>query len=109
MFLSAACIIYNTMPFAMCIVKILFLVTAFFFLTLIYHLVEYMEKRKKWEDEKITASNISEMHEKRLNEQLVKQNFLAEKNARLVERENISRNIHNSVGHSITAAMSWTS
>lgn len=105
LFLTAACIIYNTMPFAMCIVKTLFLVTAFFFLTLIYHLVEYMEKRKKWEDEKITASNISEMHEKRLNEQLVKQNFLAEKNARLVERENISRNIHNSVGHSITAAI----
>lgn len=29
------------------------------------------------------------MHEKRLNEQLVMQSFLAEKNARLVERENI--------------------
>ncbi|MDE6567524.1 MAG: hypothetical protein K2K70_07310 [Lachnospiraceae bacterium] len=67
--------------------------------------MERIEKRKASENEKLTASNISEMHEKRLNERLVMQNFLAEKNARLVERENISRNIHNSVGHSITAAI----
>ena len=50
-------------------------------------------------------SNINEMHEKRLNRELTIKNYLAEKNARLVERENISRNIHNSVGHSITAAI----
>ena len=32
------------------------------------------------------------------------QNNIIERNARLEERENISRNIHNSVGHTITAA-----
>jgi signal transduction histidine kinase len=32
-------------------------------------------------------------------------NYLAERNARLEEREDISRNIHNSVGHTITAAV----
>ena len=53
----------------------------------------------------IQNSNLNEMHEKRLNQELTKQNYLADKNARLVERENISRNIHNSVGHSITAAI----
>ena len=55
--------------------------------------------------ERIMKSNINEMHEKRLNRELTIKNYLAEKNARLVERENISRNIHNSVGHSITAAI----
>ncbi|MCR5368688.1 Signal transduction histidine kinase [Eubacterium ruminantium] len=55
--------------------------------------------------ERIMKTNINEMHEKRLNRELTIKNYLAEKNARLVERENISRNIHNSVGHSITAAI----
>ena len=105
LFLFVALMLYQDMSLAMCIVKTLILVTAFLFLMLIYYLMGHIKKRKVSENEKLTASNISEMHEKRLNEQLVMQNFLAEKNARLVERENISRNIHNSVGHSITAAI----
>ena len=52
---------------------------------------------------KITA--VSEMYEKKLNEELLVKHHLADRNARLEERENISRNIHNSVGHSITAAI----
>ncbi len=105
LFLTAAWILYKDMSLAMWIVKNLLLVTAFLILMLLYYLMECIEKRKVQENEKLTASNISEMHEKRLNEQLVMQGFMAEKNARLVERENISRNIHNSVGHSITAAI----
>ena len=105
MFVFATFIVYQNVSFAVCIAQTLLLAAAFFLLMFLYDLLEYMDKRKKREDEKLTASNISEMHEKRLNERLVMQNFLAEKNARLVERENISRNIHNSVGHSITAAI----
>lgn len=105
LFVITTLVIYNSMSFAMCIVKTLLLTAAFLFLMLMYYFMERIERRKRQEDAKLTASNISEMHEKRLNEQLVVQNFLAEKNARLVERENISRNIHNSVGHSITAAI----
>ena len=105
LFLFTALLIYKNMSFAMRIVKTLLLIAAFLFLMLMYYLMERLEKRKLREDEKLTASNVSELHEKRLNEQLVIQNFLAEKNARLLERENISRNIHNSVGHSITAAI----
>ena len=105
LFVFATFIVYKNVPFAVCIAQTLLLAAAFFFLMLLYDLLERIEKRKAWEDEKLTASNISEMHEKRLNERLVMQNFLTEKNARLVERENISRNIHNSVGHSITAAI----
>lgn len=47
---------------------------------------------------------ISRLAEKKLNHVLVMQNNIIERNARLEERENISRNIHNSVGHTITAA-----
>lgn len=63
------------------------------------------KKKAEADRDIIRKSNISEIHERQLNYELAKQNFLAEKNARLVERENISRNIHNSVGHSITAAI----
>lgn len=68
-------------------------------------LVRRMQRRAALERQRIQNSNLNEMHEKRLNQELTKQNYLADKNARLVERENISRNIHNSVGHSITAAI----
>lgn len=90
---------------AKCIVAVIVLILAFLFLLFIYSTIEFLEKRKMNEIERITASNVSEMHEKRLNEQLKIQNFMIENNARLVEREHISRNIHNSVGHSITAAI----
>lgn len=63
------------------------------------------EERKIADKNILMKSNISEMHERRANRELLKQSYLAEKNARLMERENISRNIHNSVGHSITAAV----
>lgn len=53
----------------------------------------------------VSITALSEMYTKKLNQELVIKNFLADKNARLEERENISRSIHNSVGHSITAAI----
>ena len=65
-----------------------------------------VERRRRFaERERLRQSSISEMHEKKLNRQLAQQSYLADKNARLTERENISRNIHNSVGHNITAAI----
>ena len=53
----------------------------------------------------VSVTAINEMYVKKLNQELVIKNYLADKNARLEERENISRNIHNSVGHNITAAI----
>ena len=60
LFLSATWILYKDTSFAMCIVKTLLLVTVFLFLMLIYDLMERIEKRKVRENEKLTASNISE-------------------------------------------------
>lgn len=53
----------------------------------------------------VSITAVNEMNEKKLNQELMIKNYLADKNARLEERESISRNIHNSVGHSITAAV----
>ncbi len=53
----------------------------------------------------VKTAAVNEMYERKLNQELILKSYLAEKNARLEERENISRNIHNSVGHSITAAI----
>ena len=69
------------------------------------YFIDGFRKKAEKEAEKLKNANLSELHEKQLNRELIKQQFLAEKNARLLERENISRNIHNSVGHSITAAI----
>lgn len=55
--------------------------------------------------EAVRVTAVNEMYEKKLNQELVMKNYLADRNARLEERETISRNIHNSVGHSITAAI----
>ena len=53
----------------------------------------------------VRSTAVNELYEKKLNQELRMKNYLAEHNARLEERENISRNIHNSVGHTITAAV----
>lgn len=53
----------------------------------------------------IKGAAINELNEKKLNRELRMKHYLVERNARLEERETISRNIHNSVGHTITAAI----
>lgn len=53
----------------------------------------------------VSITALAEFYGKKLNQELVMKNYLADKTARLEERENISRNIHNSVGHSVTAAI----
>ncbi|MBR2407851.1 MAG: hypothetical protein IKB07_02730 [Lachnospiraceae bacterium] len=62
--------------------------------------------RIQWESAvAVRSAAVNELYEKKLNQELRMKNYLAERNARMEERENISRNIHNSVGHTITAAV----
>ena len=105
LFVISYLIINENGSIAMCILHTLILLALYTLLTLIQKMIEWIDNRKINENQRIVQSNISELHEKRLNEQLVMQKLTDEKNARLRERENISRNIHNSVGHSITAAI----
>ncbi len=64
-----------------------------------------VKKREKAAQERLLKASVSEMNERQINRELSRQNYAIDRNARLLERENISRNIHNSVGHSITAAI----
>lgn len=68
-------------------------------------LVEKYDMSMEKMQTELENSAVNELYEKKLNKELVMKNYLADRNARLEERENISRNIHNSVGHSITAAI----
>lgn len=74
----------------------------------VYCLEELSHRLKllqKQAEDAVTSAAVNELYERQLNRELVRQNYLADRNARLEERENISRNIHNSVGHTITAAV----
>lgn len=81
---------------------VLFLVSVF---------IWYLQKlAEKYTDYRNKIRNSMEMlavnglAEKKLNQALVIQNNIIERNARLEERENISRNIHNNAGHMAAAA-----
>lgn len=90
---------------ALCIAKSFIIIVLDLIIIGINYIIDKFDEKRNIDVVRVTEANIREMHEKRLNEELIKQNILVEKNARLIERENISRNIHNSVGHSITAAI----
>lgn len=74
-------------------------------LFLLQQLIENYIHAKSQISKALSVMAVNEMYAKKLNQELVIKNYLADKTARLEERENISRNIHNSVGHSITAAV----
>lgn len=93
------------MSIAESLLSTLFLLMVFLSAAGIYGVIEWREKKRENEKRMLLQANISELHEKRLNQQLILRKIADERDARLLERENISRNIHNSVGHSITAAI----
>ncbi|MBD5135141.1 MAG: hypothetical protein HDT39_04150 [Lachnospiraceae bacterium] len=90
-------------PWIICYILILIMVSSVmgFFESAVN---EYFMVRMRIE-ESVSVAAINEMYQKKLNHELIIKNYLADRNARLEERENISRSIHNSVGHSITAAI----
>lgn len=93
----------KSLPQIICNMLILLVVSGV--IRLAEHLIESYISAKKQISRAVSVTAVNEMYEKKLNRELTIKNYLADKNARLEERENISRNIHNSVGHSITAAI----
>ena len=93
---------YNT---AKAILELILITLISFLVILIRKLIAQNAAKKEAERERMMGYSLSAMHEKLRNRELSLQSFYIDKNARMVERENISRNIHNSVGHSITAAI----
>ncbi len=65
-------------------------------------------RRMKMTDQKLeralTSAAVEAMEQRSLREEIAKSQKLNERNARLEERERISRDIHNYVGHTLSAA-----
>ena len=87
------------------ILKLIMLEAACVLILLFRSLIWKSKLRKEEDMRRLRDYSLSEMHQIRKNKELVIKNYNSDRNARLLERENISRNIHNSVGHSITAAL----
>lgn len=90
---------------AECLVRMLIANVICDIILLMRFLVRKWTEKRENDKLRMQGYSLREMQEIQKNKELARQNFYADKNARLVERENISRNIHNSVGHSITAAI----
>ena len=69
----------------------------------LYFLNTYVELNSTLE-KAIKASALDAMNERQLRMEMAETKNLAEENARLEERERISRDIHNAVGHTLSAA-----
>lgn len=70
---------------------------------LFYFLNRYQEVHSAME-RAVRSSAIDAMNERQLRMKMAETKNLAEENARLEERERISRDIHNAVGHTLSAA-----
>ncbi len=95
----------NTVFLAYKIKDLMMLMGVSLIIVLIQTMIKKTEIQRKAMAARLQQVSLSEMHEIKRNADIMQQSFYERKNARLLERENISRNIHNSVGHSITAAI----
>ncbi len=95
-------IFLNYLPLVLTQMAVLFLVSVF-----IWYLQKFVEKYRDYRNKMANSMEmlaVSGLAEKKLNQALIIQNNIIERNARLEERENISRNIHNNAGHMAAAA-----
>lgn len=67
--------------------------------------VRSMQYKNKQLYHQMESTAVNEQKVKNLNREISLRSQVAERNARLEERENIARNIHNVVGHTITSAL----
>ena len=67
--------------------------------------VHSMQSKNKQLYRQMESAALNEQKVKNLNREISLRSQVAERNARLEERENIARNIHNVVGHTITSAL----
>jgi len=69
----------------------------------VYMMFRYYDMHKGME-KALRASALDAMNERELRIEIARSKNLAEENAKLEERERISRDIHNAVGHTLSAA-----
>ena len=87
-----------------CIIFALILLAFHTALTLSVLFIEKYSRAKAEVGRILRISSLDNLSERQLREQLARNKDLGEENARLEERERISRDIHNSVGHTLSAA-----
>jgi signal transduction histidine kinase len=90
---------------ALCLFGVLLISVCSALIFLLQHIAQKEEKNRCMREKSLKTASLGEMHEMQKNSEMMLENYYEHKNAILTERENISRNIHNSVGHSITAAI----
>lgn len=95
-------IFLDYLPLVLTQMAVLFLASVF-----IWYLQKFVDKYRDYRNKMANSMEmlaVSGLAEKKLNQALIIQNNIIERNARLEERENISRNIHNNAGHMAAAA-----
>lgn len=85
------------------IVLVCILVFAIIWSFAVYWLFRYFEMNSNLE-KALRSSALDAMNERELRMEIAESKNMAEENARLEERERISRDIHNAVGHTLSAA-----
>lgn len=107
LFLGAGCVFLPSGAYAAgADVKVFGVFCVVVFLMLAAELVvRTMERKNSALYAQVKQTAIGELKVKNLNRKLAVRSQTAEHNARLAEREAIARNIHNVVGHTITAAL----
>ena len=83
-------------------IAVLLLISVLWSIT-VYWIFRYSEMNINLE-RALRSSAIDAMNERQLRIQIAESKNMAEENARLEERERISRDIHNAVGHTLSAA-----
>ena len=85
------------------LIAVVLVVIAVIWSLIVYYLNRYREMKDHLE-QALKYSALDAMNERQLRMEIAETKNLAEENARLEERERISRDIHNSVGHTLSAA-----
>ncbi len=106
---SVCYMIYRILSADADIPRIIFIMLILAFLSVLIYILEKVTEKyltaNLQKERSLRATAVSELYQRKLNRQLEFEKYLTDKNARFEERENISRSIHNCVGHSITAAI----
>lgn len=100
---SVLCVLQDARTKGFSTVIVVFLLSLVFALTDFSIRSALLQNKQLYRQMEYAALN--EVKVKNLNREISVRSQVAERNARLEERENIARNIHNVVGHTITSAL----
>ncbi|MBR2750432.1 MAG: hypothetical protein IKD90_04825 [Clostridiales bacterium] len=102
---ALGCFLFREMPDVIRVLVVFGVLLASYILWESLEMIVYrLETMNQRLDRALTAAALDAMEQRSLREQIAKDQNVNEHNARLQERERISRDIHNMVGHTLSAA-----